>query len=50
MATIEKEQALTNIEAVPTLSPEEVKKLKEHEGDVLELQISLNPNNWMSIV
>jgi len=46
----EKEQALANLEAVPTLSPEEVKKLKEHERDVLELQLSLNPDNWMSIV
>jgi len=55
MATIkeqvtEKEQALANLEAVSTLSPEEVEKLKEHEHDVLELQLSLNPNNWMSIV
>jgi len=41
----EKEQALANLEAIPTLSPEEVKKLKEHECDVLELQLSLNPDN-----
>jgi len=46
----QKEQALANLKAVPTLSPEEVEKLKEHERDVLELQLSLNPNNWMSIV
>jgi len=55
MATIqeqvtEKEQTLANLEAVPILSPEEAEKLKEHERDVLELQLSLNPNNWMSIV
>ena len=36
MATIqeqvtEKEQTLANLEAVPTLSPEEVEKLKEYE-------------------
>jgi len=49
MATI-KEQALTNLKAVPTLSPEEAEKLKEHERYVLKLQLSLNPNNWMSIV
>ena len=47
---IEKEQALANLEAVPTLSLEEVKKLKEHKCDVLELQLSLNPDNWMRIV
>ena len=47
---IEKEQALANLEVVPTLSPEEVEKLKEHERDILELQFSLNPHNWMSIV
>ena len=46
---IEKEQALANLKAVPTLSLEEVEQLKEHERDVLELQLSLNPNNWMSI-
>jgi len=46
----EKEQALANLEPVPTLSPEEVEKLKEHERDVLELQLSLNPDNWMGIV
>ena len=46
----EKEQALANLEVVPTLSPEEVEKLKEHERDVLELQLPLNPDNWMSIV
>ena len=34
---IEKEQALANLEAIPTLSLEEVEKLKEHEHDVLEL-------------
>jgi len=34
---IEKEQALANLEAVPTLSREEVDKLKEHERDILEL-------------
>jgi len=41
----EKEQGLANLEAVPTSSPKEVKKLKEHERDVLELQLSLNPDN-----
>ena len=46
----EKDQALANLEAVPTLSPEKIEKLKEHERDVLELQLSLNPDNWMSIV
>ena len=46
----EKDQALTNLEVVPTLSPEEVEKLKEHERDVLKLQLSLDPDNWMSIV
>jgi len=45
-----KEQALASLEAVPTLSHEEVEKLKEHERDVLELQLSLNLDNWMSIV
>ena len=34
---IEKEQALANLESIPTLSPEEVEKLQEHEHDVLEL-------------
>ena len=47
---IEKKQALANLKVVPTLSPKEVEKLKEHECDVLELQLSLNPDNWMSIV
>ena len=47
---IEKEQALANLEAVPTLSLEEAEKLKEHERDALELHLSLNPHNWMSIV
>ena len=46
----EKEQALAKLKVVPTLSPEEVEKLKEHERDVLELQLSLNLDNWMSIV
>jgi len=45
-----KEQALANLEVVPTLSPAEVEKLNEHECDVLELQLSLNPDNRMSIV
>jgi len=43
---IEKKQALANLEATPTLSQDEAKKLKEHECDVLELQLSLNPDNW----
>ena len=42
---IEKKQALANLEAVPTLSQEEAEKLKEHERNVLELQLSLNPHN-----
>jgi len=46
----EKEQALANLEAVPTLSSEEAEKLKEHERNALELHLSLNPDNWMSIV
>jgi len=46
----EKEQALAKLEVVSTLSPKEVEKLKEHERDVLELQLSLNPDNWISIV
>ena len=46
----EKEQALSNFEVVPTLSLEEVEKFKEHERDVLKLQLSLSPDNWMSIV
>jgi len=55
MATIEKqvieqEQALANLEAVPTFSSKEVEKLKVHEHDVPELQLSLNHDNWMSIV
>ena len=41
---IEKKQALANLEAIPTLSQDEVGKLKEHERDVLELQLSLNPD------
>ena len=32
---IEKEQVVANLEAVPTLSPEEVEKLKEYERVVL---------------
>jgi len=40
-----KEQVVANLEAVPTLSPKEVKKLKEHECDVLELQLLLNSDN-----
>ena len=42
---IKKEQALANVEAIPTLSPKEVEKLKEREVDVLELQLSLSPDN-----
>ena len=34
---IEKKQALTNLEIVPTSSQEEAEKLKEHECNVLEL-------------
>jgi len=45
-----KEQALANLEIVPTLSPKEIEKLKDHDRVVLELQLSLNPHNWMSIV
>ena len=41
----EKEQAVANLEAVPTLSRKEVEKLKEHKRNVLELQLSLNPDN-----
>ena len=47
---IEKEQALANLEVVPTLSPEEIEKLKKHERDVLELKLSLNLDNRMSII
>jgi len=42
---IKKEQALANVEAIPTLSPKEVEKLKEREVDVLKLQLSLSPDN-----
>jgi len=42
---IEKEQALANLEAIPTLSLKQVEKLKEHGRDVLELQLSVNPDN-----
>jgi len=41
---IEKKQALANPEALPTWSQEEAEKLKEHERDVLELQLLLNPD------
>jgi len=33
----QKDHAVANLEAIPTLSPEEVEKLKKHERDVLEL-------------
>jgi len=42
---IEKNQARDNLEVIPTLSQEEAEKLKEHERNVLELQLSLNPHN-----
>ena len=47
---IEKKQALANLKAIPTLSQDEAEKLKEHERDVLELQLSLNPDNWMHTI
>jgi len=50
MQVIKKKQALANLEPVPTLSQEVAEKLKEHERDVLELQLSLNPDNWMSTI
>jgi len=47
---IKKKQALDNLEAAPTLSQEEAKRLKEHKRNVLELQLSLNTDNWMSTI
>lgn len=46
----EKMQPLVDLEVTPSLSPEEVNKLKEHERDVLKLQSSLNLNNWMNSI
>jgi len=42
---IERKQSLANLEAIPTSSQEEAEKLKEHERDVLELQLTLNSDN-----
>jgi len=39
--------ALADLEMVPTLSPNDAKKLERHEQVMLALQSSLNPYTWM---
>ena len=39
--------ALTDLEAAPTLSPDDVMELERHEQAMLDMQSSLNPYKWM---
>ena len=42
-----KSKALTDLKAVPTLSPDDVMELERHEQAMLDIQSSLNPDMWM---
>ena len=43
-----KSQTLADLEAVPSLSPNDVLDLERHEQAMLDIQSSLNPDMWMN--
>ena len=45
-----KSKALANLEAVPTLSPDDVMELERHEQAMLDIPSSLNLDIWILIV
>jgi len=42
-----KTKALAELEALPTLSPDDVRELERHQQAMLDIQSSLNPDVWM---
>jgi len=43
-------KALADLEAMPTLLPDDVIELERHEQVMLDMQSSLNPDDWMDIM
>ena len=43
-----KSKPLAGLEAVPTLSPDDVMELEKHKQAMLDIQSSLNPDIWMN--
>ena len=42
-----KSEGLADLEAMPTLSPNDMMELERHEQAMLDMQSSLNPDMWM---
>ena len=42
-----KSKTLVDLEAVPTLLPDDVMELERHKQAMLDIQSSLNPDMWM---